>query len=171
MEVRKAYLECVFSNFKAIQKQGEQSLSQLSYEQLCWTPHEEANSVAIIVKHLHGNMRSRWTDFLTTDGEKLDRNRDGEFEGGYASKEEVLAAWGEGWGYVFQALQSLTPQDLLKIIHIRGEAHSVMQAIERQIAHYASHIGQIIYVGKLLKEKDWECLSIPKGQSNRYLQK
>lgn len=78
---------------------------------------------------------------------------------------------GGGWGYVFQALQSLTPQDLLKIIHIRGEAHSVMQAIERQIAHYASHIGQIIYVGKLLKEKDWECLSIPKGQSNRYLQK
>lgn len=83
-----------FLNFKAIQKQGEQSLSQLSYEQLCWTPHEEANSIAIIIKHLHGNMRSRWTDFLTTDGEKLDRNRDGEFEGGYASKEEVLAAWG-----------------------------------------------------------------------------
>lgn len=171
MEVGKAYLECAVSNFKAIQKQGERTLSQLSYEQISWIPHEEANSIAIIVKHLQGNMRSRWTDFLTTDGEKLDRNRDGEFEGGYASKEEVLVAWRDGWGYVFQALQSLTPQDLLKSVHIRGEAQSVMQAIERQITHYASHIGQIIYVGKLLKGKEWECLSIPKGQSNRYLQK
>ncbi|PEY34635.1 hypothetical protein CN354_17035 [Bacillus cereus] len=171
MDVGKVYLECAISNFKAMQKQGEQALSQLSYEQISWKPHEEANSIAVIIKHLHGNMRSRWTDFLTTDGEKLDRNRDGEFEGGYASKAELLVAWRVGWEYVFQALQSLTPQDLLKIIHIRGEAHSVMQAIERQIAHYASHIGQIIYVGKLLKEKEWECLSIPKGQSNRYLQK
>ncbi|HEK9100431.1 DUF1572 domain-containing protein [Bacillus pfraonensis] len=171
MDVGNVYLECAISNFKAMQKQGERTLSQLSYEQISWTPHEEANSIAIIIKHLHGNMRSRWTDFLTTDGEKLDRNRDGEFEGGYASKAEALIAWKVGWEYVFQALQSLTPQDLLKIVHIRGEAHSVMQAIERQIAHYASHIGQIIYVGKLLKEKEWECLSIPKGQSNRYFQK
>ncbi|MBO1579418.1 DUF1572 domain-containing protein [Bacillus sp. XF8] len=168
MDVGKVYLECAISNFKAMQKQGERTLSQLSYEQISWTPHEEVNSIAIIIKHLHGNMRSRWTDFLTTDGEKLDRNRDGEFEGGYASKEEVLIAWQEGWEYVFQALQSLTSQDLLTIVHIRGEVHSVMQAIERQIAHYASHVGQIIYVGKMLKEKDWECLSIPKGQSNRY---
>ncbi|MEH7459358.1 hypothetical protein CON65_22385 [Bacillus pseudomycoides] len=171
MEVAKAYLECAVSNFKAIQKQGERTLSQLSYEQICWALHEEANSIAIIIKHLHGNMRSRWTDFLTTDGEKLDRNRDDEFEGGYASKEEALVAWQEGWEYVFQALQSLTTQDMLRIVHIRGEEHSVIQAIERQIAHYASHIGQIIYVGKLLKEKEWECLSIPKGQSNQYLQK
>ncbi|MCI0764301.1 DUF1572 domain-containing protein [Bacillus sp. TL12] len=171
MDVGKVYLECAISNFKAMQKQGERTLLQLSYEQISWKPHEEANSIAIIIKHLHGNMRSRWTDFLTTDGEKLDRNRDGEFEGGYASKAEVLIAWKVGCEYVFQALQSLTPQDLLKIVHIRGEAHSVMQAIERQIAHYASHIGQIIYVGKLLKEKEWKCLSIPKGQSNRYQRK
>ena len=171
MDVGKAYLECTILNFKAMQKQGEQVFSQLSYEQISWAPHEEANSIAVIVKHLHGNMRSRWTDFLTTDGEKLDRNRDGEFEDGYTSKAELLVAWKVGWEYVFQALQSLTPKDLLKTVHIRGEAHSVMQAIERQIAHYASHIGQIIYVGKLLKEKEWKCLSIPKGQSTRYQRK
>ncbi|WP_407639494.1 DUF1572 family protein [Bacillus gaemokensis] len=154
-----------------IQKQGERTLSQLSYEQICWAPHEESNSIAIIIKHLHGNMRSRWTDFLTTDGEKLDRNRDTEFEGRYTSKEEVLVVWQEGWGYVFQTLATLTSQHLLQKVYIRGEAHSVIQAIERQIAHYALHIGQIIYIGKMLKEKDWECLSIPKGQSNRYLSK
>ncbi|MGI2772147.1 DUF1572 family protein [Bacillus cytotoxicus] len=171
MDIGKGYLECAIQNFKAMQKQGDQTLSQLSYEQISWKPHEEANSIAIIIKHLHGNMRSRWTDFLTTDGEKLERNRDGEFEGGYASKAEALIAWKVGWEYVFQALQLLTPQDLLKVVHIRGEAHSVMQASERQIVHYSSHIGQVIYVGKLLKEKEWECLSIPKKQPNRYLQK
>ncbi|MEN1935822.1 DUF1572 family protein [Paenibacillus sp. 102] len=171
MDIGKIYLECAISNFKAMQKQGERTLSQLSYEQISWTPHEEANSIAIIIKHLHGNMRSRWTDFLTADGEKLDRNRDGEFEGSYASKEETLIAWQEGWDYVFQALQSLTSKDLLTLVHIRGEAHSVMQAIERQIAHYALHVGQIIYVGKMLKKEEWECLSIPKGQSNRYQRK
>ncbi|MGH1051134.1 DUF1572 family protein [Bacillus cytotoxicus] len=169
MDIGKGYLECAIQNFKAMQKQGDQTLSQLSYEQISWKPHEEANSIAIIIKHLHGNMRSRWTDFLTTDGEKLERNRDGEFEGGDASKAEALIAWKVGWEYVFQALQLLTPQDLLKVVHIRGEAHSVMQAIERQIVHYSSHIGQMIYVGKLLKEKEWECLSIPKKQPNRYL--
>ncbi|MDM5188298.1 DUF1572 family protein [Bacillus sp. DX4.1] len=171
MDVGKAYLQCAITNFQAIQKQGERTLSQLSYEQICWAPHEEANSIGIIIKHLHGNMRSRWTDFLTTDGEKKDRNRDAEFEGGYASKEEALIAWRKGWDYVFQAMEALTPQDILKKVYIRGEDQTVMQAIERQIVHYASHIGQMIYIGKLQQEKEWECLSILKGQSNRYLQK
>ncbi|EJS67690.1 DUF1572 domain-containing protein [Bacillus cereus] len=171
MDIGREYLQCAISNFKATKKQGERALSQLSYEQIIWSSHVETNSVAIIIKHLHGNMRSRWTDFLTSDGEKIDRNRDGEFEGGYSSKQEVLAAWQEGWEYVFKAMSTINPEHLLKTVYIRGEALTVMQAIERQISHYALHIGQIIYIGKMLKENEWECLSIPRGQSASYLEK
>ncbi|NKX10860.1 DUF1572 family protein [Bacillus cereus] len=171
MDIGREYLQCAISNFKATKKQGERALSQLSYEQIQWYYHEETNSIAIIIKHLHGNMRSRWTDFLTSDGEKTDRNRDGEFEGCYHSKEEALIAWQEGWKYVFNTMNTLTPEHLLKTVYIRGEAHTVMQAIERQISHYALHIGQIIYIGKMLKENEWECLSIPRGQSARYVEK
>ncbi|PIE93819.1 DUF1572 domain-containing protein [Bacillus fungorum] len=171
MDIGREYLQCATLNFKATKKQGERVLSQLSYEQIEWSSHEETNSIAIIIKHLHGNMRSRWTDFLTSDGEKIDRNRDAEFEGGYSSKEEVLAAWNKGWEYVFNTMNVLTPENLLQTIYIRGEAQTVMQAIERQISHYALHIGQMIYIGKMLKENDWECLSIPRGQSARYVGK
>lgn len=169
MDVAKAYLQCAVENLEAVRKQGERALSQLSYEEMCWTPHEEANSIEIIVKHLRGNMRSRWTDFLIADGEKEDRNRDEEFEGGYHSKEDVLTAWDEGWEFVFLAIRALTANDIGKTVYIRGEAHTVMQAIERQVAHYASHIGQIIYIGKMLKNKEWGCLSIPRGKSNEFL--
>ncbi|WP_141540734.1 DUF1572 family protein [Bacillus cereus] len=162
MDIGQEYLQCAISNFKAIKKQGERALSQLSYEQIQWSSHEETNSIAIIIKHLHGNMRSRWTDFLTSDGE---------FEGCYHSKEEALIAWQEGWKYVFNTINTLTPEHLLKTVYIRGEAHTVMQAIERQISHYALHIGQIIYIGKMLKENEWECLSIPRDQSARYVGK
>ncbi|MGE7884060.1 DUF1572 domain-containing protein [Bacillus sp. NPDC094077] len=171
MDIGREYLQCAISNFKATQKQGERVLSQLTYEQIIWSSHEESNSIAIIIKHLHGNMRSRWTDFLTSDGEKIDRNRDSEFEGGYSSKQEALHAWQEGWEYVFKTMNTITPDHLLKLVYIRGEALTVMQAIERQISHYALHIGQIIYIGKMLKENDWECLSIPRGQSTLYLEK
>ncbi|EOO22388.1 MULTISPECIES: DUF1572 domain-containing protein [Bacillus cereus group] len=171
LDIGREYLKCAISNFKATQNQGERVLSQLSYEQIMWSSHEETNSIAIIIKHLHGNMRSRWTDFLTSDGEKTDRNRDGEFEGGYNSKQEALAAWQEGWEHVFKTMNTITPEHLLKTVYIRGEAHTVMQAIERQISHYALHIGQIIYIGKMLKENEWECLSIPRGQSTSYLEK
>ena len=171
LDIGREYLKCAISNFKATQNQGERVLSQLSYEHIMWSSHEETNSIAIIIKHLHGNMRSRWTDFLTSDGEKIDRNRDAEFEGGYHSKEEVLAAWSRGWEYVFKTMNVLTPEHLLKTVYIRGEAHTVMQAIERQISHYALHIGQIIYIGKMLKENEWECLSIPRGHSARYVEK
>ncbi|MDC2867086.1 DUF1572 family protein [Bacillus sp. BP-3] len=171
MDIEKAYLQCAVDNFQAIKKQGDRVLSQLTYEELCWIPHEEANSIAILVKHLYGNMRSRWTSFLTTDGEKKDRNRDDEFEGGYASKEELLRAWEEGWLFVFRAMETITVNDVLKTVYIRREPHTVMQAIERQVAHYASHIGQLIYIGKLLKEKEWTCLSIPRGKSNQFLEK
>lgn len=109
--------------------------------------------------------------FLTSDGEKVDRDRDGEFEGGYSSKKEALAAWQEGWEYVFNTMNTILPEHLLKTVYIRGEAHTVLQAIERQISHYALHIGQIIYIGKMLKENEWLCLSIPKGQSTRYVEK
>ncbi|KAB2452183.1 DUF1572 domain-containing protein [Bacillus sp. CH126_4D] len=171
MDIGREYLQCAISNFKATKKQGERVLSQLSYEQIEWSSHEETNSIAIIIKHLHGNMRSRWTDFLTADGEKIDRNRDAEFEGGYSSKEEVIASWNKGWEYLFKMMYMLTPEHLLQTVYIRGEAHTVMQAIERQISHYALHIGQIIFIGKMLKENEWECLSIPKGQSARYVEK
>lgn len=171
MDIGREYLQCAISNFKTTKQQGERALSQLSYEQIQWSSHEETNSIAIIMKHLHGNMRSRWTDFLTSDGEKVDRDRDGEFEGGYSSKEEALAAWQEGWEYVFNTMNTIMPEHLLKTVYIRGEAHTVLQAIERQISHYALHIGQIIYIGKMLKENEWECLSIPKGQSTRYVEK
>ncbi|MFE7375601.1 DUF1572 domain-containing protein [Bacillus cereus] len=171
MDIGREYLQCAISNFKTTKQQGERALSQLSYEQIQWSSHEETNSIAIIIKHLHGNMRSRWTDFLTSDGEKVDRDRDGEFEGGYSSKEEALAAWQEGWEYVFNTMNTILPEHLLKTVYIRGEAHTVMQAIERQISHYALHIGQIICIGKMLKENKWECLSIPRGHSTRYLEK
>jgi hypothetical protein len=171
MDIGREYLQCAISNFKTTKQQGERVLSQLSYEQIQWSSHEETNSIAIIIKHLHGNMRSRWTEFLTSDGEKIDRNRDGEFEGGYNSKQEALAAWQEGWEYVFKTMDTLTAEQILQKVYIRGEEHTVMQAIERQISHYALHIGQIIYIGKMLKENEWECLSIPRGQSTSYLQK
>jgi Protein of unknown function (DUF1572) len=132
----------------------------------------ESNSIAIIVKHLVGNMRSRWRNFLTTDGEKPDRNRDTEFENPPKTREELMAVWGAGWKYVFDAIESLTDDDLTRTVTIRTEPHSVMQAINRQIAHYAQHIGQIVYVAKHLKVKGgspWTSLSIPRGQSAQYL--
>lgn len=168
MEIAKAYLQCALENLEAIRKQGDRTLAQLSYEQICWAPNEETNSIEIIVKHLRGNMHSRWTDFLITDGEKDDRNRDEEFEGSYHSKEEVLTAWDEGWEFVFLAVRALTADDIGNTVYIRGEAHTVMQAIERQVSHYASHVGQMIYIGKMLKAKDWHCLSIPRGQSETF---
>ncbi|CAM4177537.1 hypothetical protein BAMA_19755 [Bacillus manliponensis] len=168
MNVAKAYLQCALENLEEVRKQGDKTLAQVSYEQMCWAPNEETNSIAIIVKHLRGNMRSRWTDFLIADGEKDDRNRDEEFEGSYSSKEEVLKAWDEGWEFVFLAVRALTADDIGKRVYIRGEAHTVMQAIERQVSHYASHIGQMIYIGKMLNDKGWNCLSIPRGQSETF---
>ena len=132
----------------------------------------ESNSIAVIVKHMVGNMRSRWRNFLTTDGEKPDRNRDTEFEDPPTTREELMAVWGAGWKYVFDAIEPLTDDDLSKTVTIRTEPHSVMQAINRQIAHYAQHIGQIVYIAKHLKVKSgdqWTSLSIPRGRSAQYL--
>ncbi len=131
----------------------------------------ESNSIAIIVKHMVGNMRSRWRNFLTTDGEKSDRNRDTEFEDAPKSRDELMAMWGGGWKYVFDALEPLTDEDLARTVLIRTEPHSVMQAINRQVAHYSMHIGQIVFLAKHLttsKTGKWQSLSIPKGQSAQF---
>jgi Protein of unknown function (DUF1572) len=140
-------------------------MEQLNNEELNWSPSAESNSIATIVRHLNGNMISRWTDFLTTDGEKANRNRDMEFEGKYPSKEVLINSWSLGWQSVFHALDNLTEDDVLKIVYIRGETHTVLQAIERQTSHYAQHIGQIVYIAKQIKNEEWRTLSIPRGKS------
>ena len=140
-------------------------MAQLSDEQLFVTLDPESNSIAIIVKHMAGNMRSRWTDFLTTDGEKPDRNRDSEFVDAPANREALLSLWEQGWQYLFGALEPLSEEDLQRTVRIRGEAHSVMQAINRQVAHYSYHCGQIVFLAKHFQASDWQSLSVPRGRS------
>ena len=146
----------------------ERALTQLSDEQLLTVLDGEANSIAVIVKHLTGNMRSRFTDFLTSDGEKPGRDRDTEFEDPPGSRAELMALWEEGWRCVFTALEPLTEEDLRRSITIRGEAHSVMQAISRQVAHYAYHCGQIVLLAKHFKSDQWQTVSIPRRKSAEF---
>jgi hypothetical protein len=160
-----SYLEDSLTIFRQYKKLAEGAMSQLTDEQLQVTLDPEANSIASIVKHMAGNMRSRWTDFLNSDGEKPDRNRDSEFIDPPANRQAVLALWNEGWQLVFDALEPLTEADLSRTIRIRGEAHSVMQAINRQIAHYASHCGQIVLLAKHFKSAEWKSLSVPRNKS------
>jgi len=146
-------------------------MAQCPDEALFTTLDAESNSIAIIVKHMAGNMRSRWTDFLTTDGEKPDRNRDTEFEAPPTTRTELQEMWERGWKYVFDALQPLIDADLLRTVMIRKEPHSVMQAVNRQVAHYSHHIGQILFLAKHLTVKmigKWESLSVPRGQSQQF---
>ncbi|HTL82088.1 MAG TPA: DUF1572 family protein [Bacteroidia bacterium] len=147
---------------------GEKTFAQLSDADLFHRPNEESNSIAMIVKHLAGNMLSRFTDFLTSDGEKSWRNRDSEFADDIHDRETMMKKWNEGWNCVFTTLDSLTESDLEKIILIRGEGQTVTDALTRQVAHYAYHVGQIVYVGKLLKDTEWKTLSIAKGKSEEY---
>ena len=146
-------------------------MEQVSDEQLFVAIDPEANSIAIIVKHMVGNMRSRWTDFLTTDGEKPTRNRNGEFVEPPATRAALLADWEEGWACVFSALEPLTDEDLGRTITIRGEAHSVMQAINRQLAHYPHHVGQIVLLAKHFAGERWQSLSIPRNRSAEFNRK
>ena len=146
----------------------ERALAQLSDEQLLAVLDGEANSIAVIVKHLTGNMRSRFTDFLTSDGEKPGRDRDAEFENPPGSRAELMALWEDGWQCVFTAIEPITEEDLQRSITIRGEAHSVMQAINRQVAHYAYHCGQIVLLAKHFKSDQWQTLSIPRRKSADY---
>jgi hypothetical protein len=164
------YLESVKKQFEYYKMLGEKTFSQVPDEKLFWQYNEDSNSIATIVKHLWGNMLSRWTDFLTSDGEKEWRNRDAEFENDVQSRQELLDKWNEGWTCLFQAINSLTAEDLDKIIYIRNQGHTVMEAINRQLAHYPYHVGQIVFLGKMLAENGWTSLSIPKGNSQNYNQ-
>lgn len=164
------YLESIKKQFSYYKMLGDKTFSQLQDDQLFWQYNEESNSIATIVKHLWGNMRSRWTDFLTTDGEKEFRDREAEFENDMLSKAELLERWNEGWNCLFNALSALTIEDLDKIIYIRHEGHTVTEAINRQLAHYSYHVGQIVFLGKMLADKGWTSLSIPKGGSTTYNQ-
>ncbi len=162
------YIDEAFRSLRGHKRLADGAIAQLSDEQFFATPDPESNSVAIIVKHLAGNMRSRFTDFLTSDGEKPDRNRDREFVmHADAKREEVLRSWEQNWELVFETLNSLHPDDLERTITIRGEAHSVLQAINRQVAHYAYHVGQIVFLAKYWKGAEWKTLSVPRGRSEQ----
>lgn len=147
---------------------GEKTFAQLTDEQLFRQYNEESNSIAIIVNHLWGNMLSRWMNFLTTDGEKEWRNRDAEFEKGIQTREELLNKWNEGWNCLFDALRTVTPENLNQEIYIRNMGHTVVEAINRQLAHYPYHVGQIVFIGKMACAEGWKSLSIPKGTSKEY---
>ena len=162
------YLESVIKQFEYYKMLGDKTIAQLSDEKLFWQYNEESNSIAVIIRHLHGNMLSRWRDFLTTDGEKEWRQRDTEFENDLQSGTVVLKLWEEGWKCLFDTLKSLTEEDLTKIIYIRNQGHSVVEAINRQLAHYPYHIGQIVFTGKMILNQKWESLSIPRGKSTEY---
>ncbi|KPN94838.1 DUF1572 family protein [Lysinibacillus sp. ZYM-1] len=168
MTIAQIYLQVVQKRFKNVKELGEKALIQLKEDQLHWAFNEESNSIAVIVKHVSGNMISRWTDFLTADGEKSTRNRDDEFINSLYTKEAILATWEEGWQVFLDALASLTESDLKGQVTIRGEKLAVIDAIERQMAHYSQHVGQIIYIAKQVKGSDWQTLSIAKGQSQAF---
>ena len=163
-----SYLEDSIALFHQCKKLAEGAIDQITDDQLLATLDEDMNSIAIIVKHMAGNMRSRWTDFLTSDGEKPNRDRDSEFEQPATSRQELLKIWEEGWQLVFSALRPLSDADIGRIVTIRGEAHSVMQAINRQLAHYPYHCGQIVFLAKQLQHENWKSLSVPRGQSQQF---
>ncbi len=163
-----SYSEDSLSLFRYYKKLAERAMEQVTDEQLFTSLDEEANSIAIVVKHMAGNMRSRWTDFLTTDGEKAGRDRDSEFVDPPATREALLEGWEDGWTRVFQALEPLSDADLGRTITIRGEAHSVMQAINRQASHYAYHVGQIVLLAKHFACERWQSLSVPRNRSAEF---
>ena len=166
-----SYIEDSLSLFRHYKKMSESAMEQISDQQLFTALDEEMNSIAIIVKHMAGNMRSRWTDFLTSDGEKPDRNRDTEFVAPPKTRADLLRVWNEGWERVFSALEPLSDADLEREVLIRNEPHSVMQAISRQIAHYAYHCGQIVFLAKHLKGAEWKTLSVPRNKSAEFNRK
>ncbi len=164
------YLESAKKQFAYYQAIAEKTFEQLTDEQLFWKPNPESNSVANVVQHLWGNMLSRWTDFLTTDGEKPTRNRDAEFDDLIGSRKEMLAKWAEGWACLHQALGTVTVHNFGTKVYIRNQEHTITEAINRQLCHYAYHVGQIVFIGKALAAQQWVSMSIPKGQSAQYNQ-
>lgn len=168
MSLQNSYIDSIKKQFLYYKTLGEKAMEQLEPEQLFISVNEDTNSIAVIVKHLSGNMISRWTDFLTSDGEKEWRNRDGEFDETITTKAELLNVWNKGWDCFFNTINALTPDQLETIIYIRNEGHTVIEAINRQLAHYPYHIGQIVFYAKMLKQSEWNTLSIAKNKSNNY---
>jgi len=165
------YLHNITELFLYYKGLGDKALAQISDSEIHWRPDGESNSIAVLVKHMRGNMLSRWTDFLTTDGEKEWRDRESEFIDDIKDKESMLSICKEGWNFLFSALGRLKPDDLQKIVYIRNEGHTVVEAINRHLTHCAQHVGQIIYIAKCLRAKSWESLSIPKGKSEEFNKK
>ena len=163
-----SYIPSVIKQFEYNKSLGDKTFNQLTKEQLFWQFNEESNSVATLVKHISGNMLSRWTNFLTEDGEKPWRKRDEEFINSYTSREEMIADWEKGWQCLFDNLHQITPENSDTIVYIRNEGHTVAEAINRQLCHYSYHIGQIVVIGKMAKNSDWETLSIPRNASKSY---
>jgi hypothetical protein len=163
------YLDEAHRQMRGHKRLAEGAMAQLKDEELFVTLDPESNSVAVIVKHMAGNMRSRFTDFLTTDGEKPDRYRDQEFELGAATtRADLMKWWEEGWARVFEAIESLKPEDVMRTVTIRGEPHTALQAVNRQVAHYAYHTGQIVFLAKHIRSSKWRSLSIPRGKSEEF---
>ena len=169
LEFSTSYLKDCADLLRYYKRLGERAMAQVPDEALFAAPDAESNSIAIVVKHLAGNMRSRFTDFLNTDGEKPDRKRDTEFEAPPKTRAELMATWETGWQHVFNALAPLKDEHLAQKVFIRSEAHSVMQALNRQLAHYAYHVGQIVYLAKHFAGANWTALTIPRGKSEEFM--
>ena len=169
MDLSEHCIDEIRRQFRGHKHMAEDAMAQLKDEDLFFVLDPEANSIAIIVKHLEGNMRSRFTDFLTSDGEKPDRHRDQEFEmDPSTSRAELMHRWEQGWNVVFSAIDSLAPQDLTRTVTIREQPHTVFQALNRQLAHYAYHIGQIVFLAKHFRSTNWKTLSVPRGKSEEF---
>lgn len=165
------YIDSIKKRFLYYKNLGDKTFEQLTDEHVFWQYNEESNSIATIVKHVSGNMISRWTNFLTEDGEKPWRNRDSEFSNSLKNKTDVIELWENGWRVFLDALSEINEQNLESTIYIRGEAHSVLDAVNRQLAHYPYHIGQMVYIAKMLKNNDWKTLSIARNTSEDFNQK
>ena len=169
-DVVKDYLSDAISSFHSYKKLADNAIAQVKDDELFVTIDDEANSIAVVMKHMAGNMFSRWTDFLTSDGEKPSRNRDLEFVIESKNKAELLAYWEGGWQCVFDAVEPLQLEDFEKVITIRGQEHSIVQALNRQLTHYAYHVGQIVFLAKHFRSSEWKSLSIPKNKSAAFNQ-
>lgn len=169
--MKQNYLDNARRLFRYYKSLGDKTFAQLSDEDLFWQYNPESNSIAIIVKHLWGNMFSRWTDFLTTDGEKSWRNREAEFDADLQDRKKLLQKWEDGWNCLFLALDSLTIEDFEQTIYIRNVGHSLIEAIDRQLAHYAYHVGQIVFLGRMRQGANWQSLTIPRGASAQFNEK
>ncbi|MES1225226.1 MAG: DUF1572 family protein [Bacteroidota bacterium] len=168
MNLAKTYLDSAIKRLSYYKELGDKTFDQINDAEFHFTPNAESNSIALIIQHMAGNMLSRWTDFLTTDGEKDWRNRDTEFEEQHLTKQQLLVLWQKGWDCLLKSLHALSEDDLLKTIYIRSEGLLVIDAINRQLAHYPYHVGQIIYLGKIIKNEGWQNLSIVKGRSEQF---